>query len=396
MRESTLTRNARRPTSSAAAASASTRAPLLLRALAGALREVGVDELGEIAVEHALHVADFVSGPQVLDQLIRLQHVRADLAAEGDVLLLPLDALLLLLPLLDLDLVEPRAQQLHGHVAVLVLAALVLAGHDDAGRQVRDAHRGVGDVDVLPARAAGAVRVDAEVLVVDLDVDLLVDVGIDVHRRERGVAPLGRVVRRDAHEAMHAVLRLEIAVDVLAAHDDRRALDARLVTRLHLDELRRPAAALEEAQVHAQEHLRPVLRLRTARAGVDGDDGVAVVVLAGELHAQLDVVDLGLELGDELLDLVVDVLALAMELEQRLQVLGFGVDRLARCDALLYARALAADVLRLLRIVPEAGRGHLTFDFFQGFFRRSEVKDSSGPRRAGLWGWGFSEKCRLS
>src|SRR5262249_19039411 len=37
-------------------------------------------------------------------------------------------------------LVQPRAQQLHGALAVLVLAALVLAGDDHAGRQVRDAH----------------------------------------------------------------------------------------------------------------------------------------------------------------------------------------------------------------------------------------------------------------
>src|SRR2546429_4133767 len=36
------------------------------------------------------------------------------------------------------------------------------AGHDDAGRQMGDAHRGVGDVDVLSAGAAGAVGVDAQ------------------------------------------------------------------------------------------------------------------------------------------------------------------------------------------------------------------------------------------
>src|SRR5207237_5651976 len=117
--ESASTRSAPRRSSRAAAASASTRAPLLLRALARALREVGVDELGEVAVEDALHVADLVARPQILDELVRLQDVRADLAAESDVLLLPLDALHFLLPLLDLELIEPRAQQLHGHVAVL-------------------------------------------------------------------------------------------------------------------------------------------------------------------------------------------------------------------------------------------------------------------------------------
>ena len=41
------------------------------------------------------------------------------------------------------------------------------------GREVRDADRGIGDVDVLAAGAARPVGVDAQVLVVDLDVDVL-------------------------------------------------------------------------------------------------------------------------------------------------------------------------------------------------------------------------------
>jgi hypothetical protein len=44
-----------------------------------------------------------------------------------------------------------------------VLRALVLALDDDARRQVRDAHGGVGLVDVLAAGAGGAVGVDAQV-----------------------------------------------------------------------------------------------------------------------------------------------------------------------------------------------------------------------------------------
>src|SRR5690606_3436622 len=44
---------------------------------------------------------------------------------------------------------------------------------DDAGRQVRDADRRVGRVDALPARAGRAVHVDAQVVGIDLDVDLL-------------------------------------------------------------------------------------------------------------------------------------------------------------------------------------------------------------------------------
>ena len=54
-----------------------------------------------------------------------------------------------------------------------VWRALVLALDDDAGREVRDPDGGVGLVHVLAAGAARAVGVDAEVALVDLDVDVV-------------------------------------------------------------------------------------------------------------------------------------------------------------------------------------------------------------------------------
>ena len=62
--------------------------------------------------------------------------------------------------LLQLELVELGAQHIHGLRAVAVLRAVVLAGGDDAGRQVGDAHGRIGPVDVLAARTRGAVGVD--------------------------------------------------------------------------------------------------------------------------------------------------------------------------------------------------------------------------------------------
>jgi hypothetical protein len=97
--------------------------------------------------------------------------------------------------LLLLERIETRTEQMHGRRAVLVLTALVLAGDDHARGQMGDADRGVGDVDVLTARARRAVSVDAQVLVVDVHFDRVVDVGHGHHRRERGVTALGRVER---------------------------------------------------------------------------------------------------------------------------------------------------------------------------------------------------------
>jgi hypothetical protein len=75
--------------------------------------------------------------------------------------------------LLERQRQQPGAQHAHAGLLVLQLALLVLHGHGDAGGDVGDAHGGVGGVDALPAGAAGAVDVDAQVVLVDRDVDLL-------------------------------------------------------------------------------------------------------------------------------------------------------------------------------------------------------------------------------
>ena len=134
-----------------------------------------------------------------------------------DVLLRVLDRVQLRLLLLQLQVVEAGLEHLHGHLAVADLAALVLAGDHDAGGQVGDAHRGVGHVDVLAARAARAVGVDAQVLVLDLDLDVLVDLRPGEHGGEGGVAPGGGIEGADAHEPVHADLRRKVAVGVFAA-----------------------------------------------------------------------------------------------------------------------------------------------------------------------------------
>src|SRR4051812_28390806 len=47
--------------------------------------EIGLDEAVNTAVEDRARVADLVAGPEVLDDLVRLEYVRTDLVAEADV-----------------------------------------------------------------------------------------------------------------------------------------------------------------------------------------------------------------------------------------------------------------------------------------------------------------------
>ncbi len=143
----------------------------------------------------------------VLDHLVRVHDVGADLAAERDVLLGRLHRVQLGPLLLPLQIVEAGLQHLHGHVAVADLAALVLAGDHDAAGKVGDAHRGVGHVHVLAPRPARAVGVDAEILLLDLDLDVLVDLRPDEDGGEGGVAAGPGIERADPHQPVHAHLR---------------------------------------------------------------------------------------------------------------------------------------------------------------------------------------------
>src|SRR5580698_8581419 len=146
--------------------------------LAGFLgHEVGADEGVDVTVEDAVDVADFKLRAVILDEAIGLHDVGTDLAAEGNVELGVVELVGVLLALLHFQVVELGAQHLHGEVAIFALAAFDLAGDDGVGGQVRDAHGGLDLVDVLPALAAGAIGVDAQVFGADIDFDAIVDFG---------------------------------------------------------------------------------------------------------------------------------------------------------------------------------------------------------------------------
>src|SRR5690606_22399756 len=181
-------RRAGRPAGSCACASLmSPRRPPSLAQVLEPLRLVGrdarVDDGLEGAVHHLVEVVRLepraVVGDAVLGEVVRADPLGAVHAA--DLALARVGGLRRELLLLLRE--QAGAQHAHGGLAVLQLRLLVLHRHDDAGRQVRDAHGRVGRVDRLPARARRAVHVDLEVVRVDLQLFRLVDLGEDEHAR---------------------------------------------------------------------------------------------------------------------------------------------------------------------------------------------------------------------
>ena len=101
----------------------------------------------------------------ILDKLIRHEEIRTYLTAPLDVQFLSLDIFDLLKVFTLFNLKQLRFQHSHGCLTILNLRAFVLTPDNYACGYVRDPYRGVGLIDVLPAGAAGTVRLYLYILV---------------------------------------------------------------------------------------------------------------------------------------------------------------------------------------------------------------------------------------
>ena len=241
-------------------------------------QQVITEQFVDAPIKHGVGVADFTVVAMVLHQTVRLQRVRTDLAAEADGILTRVLGLTGGIALAQFQIVEAPAQDAHGGILVVMLRALVLALDGDARGDVRDAHGGIRRVHALPAGAAGAEDVHAQIRFLDLDFDVVARVGDHIHRGKGSVAASRRVKGRNTDEAVDAALPFEEAIYVLAGNTQAHALDPGFVAGQEVQLLYGKTVRVRPTQVHALEHLRPVLRLRAARAGVDFENGVGVIL----------------------------------------------------------------------------------------------------------------------
>ena len=204
-------------------------------------------------------------GAEVLHELIRLEHVAADLAAEADALLFTLNCQQLVFAFLALDIGQPRLQHGHGLRSVLELAALDLTRHGDACRLVDQAYGRARLVDVLTAGARRAEHLHLDLGFVDLDVDVaLVQQRHDGQRGEGGLPLALRVEGAHSDQPVHPALGLQPAVRVPALHDELDGRQTGFVARRRVFFLDIEAVPLRPSHVHAIEHLGPVLRVGAA------------------------------------------------------------------------------------------------------------------------------------
>ena len=217
---------------------------------------------------------------------------------------------------------------------------------------------------MLAAGAAGPVDLHLNVLLPDLHLVVILDLGHDLHRGKAGLPAGVGIKGRHPDQPVDAVLTLQKAVGVIPLDGDGRGFDARLVAVLIVQDLVDKAVALGPAGVHPVEHLGPVLGLGAAGAGVDGQDGVGVVILPGEQGGEAGLLNVGLQLGKALLQLGQEgvVLLLIAHLAQGHQVGPLIPAALLALQLALELGDALLDLLGLLQVVPEAVGGALRLE----------------------------------
>ena len=195
--------------------------------------------------------------------------------------------------------------------------------------------------------------------------DAVVQLGHNLQAGKAGLAAAVCIKGADAHQAVHAVFALQQAVGVGAFHHNAAALHAGLIAVLIVQRGDLEAVGSRPAVVHTEQHIRPVLRLGSAGAGMKGEDGVVLVILTAQQGDHLQLVNgLGhlvhalLGLGDHLggvlflaqqqhgVGIVVQAGQLAVALQLALQVADLRKHLLAGFGIVIKAR-LAHFVLQL-------------------------------------------------
>ena len=246
-----------------------------------------------------------------------------------------------------------------------MLAAAILALHHDAGGHVRQAHGRVCFVDVLTARTAGAVGVGAHIGGVDVDLDRVVDLGVDEQRRERGVATARGVEWALAHQAVNAGFGAQQTVGVLALDLDGGTLDARSVACGFFFHRGFKAFAFGVSDVLTQQHAGPVASLGAARTGLNVHKAVQRIGRVVEHAAEFQL----LHFGGNALRLTLDgdeaiFVAIGKRHLKEFAVVGqLTREPVQDQDDVFEGFLLFAQFLGALGVVPDRGVFQRRFDF---------------------------------
>jgi len=192
------------------------------------------------------------------------------------------------------------------------------------------------------------------------------------------VAAVVGIERRFPHQAVHADLGLEPAVGVVARDPERSRLDARDFAVTGFQQFGLPAPIFGPAQVHPQQHFRPVLRLGAAGARLDVHEGIGRIHFTREHAPEFQLADARFQPVHVVRDgsdggIVTFVGGQLQQLTGVVEPVGNAIQAFHEVGK---ACPLAAQILRALRIVPDLRVFQFASYFFEAFALDRVVKDT--------------------
>jgi hypothetical protein len=148
------------------------------------------------------------------------------------------------------------------------------------------------------------------------------------------------------------------------------ALQPGFVAGLIVDQLAFEAASLGPAQVHSEQHLRPILRLGATGARVNRDDGILAIVLTAKHLLDLAGLDLLIERLERLAEFGIDRFASLRPLDEHREVVALFFQRSDEIEFLLQPAPALQNLLGVGLVFPEIRRGRARLEagqFLLGF-----------------------------
>ena len=162
-----------------------------------------------------------------------------------------------------------------------MLRSFILAFDDDARRQVSQPHGRIRFIDVLTARARGAIRVDTQVGRIDLNGFNFIGFGQYSDCACRRVNTPLRLGSRYALHPMGARFEFQARVDPVTSHAADNFLESAVVTLAFIEYFDAPLPGLGIFGVHAKQVTREYRCLVAARSGAHLEEHVSVIVRIG-------------------------------------------------------------------------------------------------------------------
>jgi len=186
--------------------------------------------------------------------------------------------------------------------------------------------------------------------------------------------PVRGVEGRKPHQPVHALLRAQIAIRIFPSTAMVTLFKTGFFSVSTIQDLSLESACIGPAQVHAFQHGGPILRIGSACPGMDGKQGIVIIVQTGQHRGERPFVQIRFERGDFFFQFTAQRLVIqAAKFGQIVQM------RLEGTPRFNFSPQIGDPLhgfLRAGRVVPKVRRLHFLFEFDDLFLFACEVKDA--------------------